>query len=114
MSQAQPHRRYKLAAALAVLLALYVTVFATQTHNRFDLPTWIDLTEWPATLLFLASAVAAWKRLERPAALACFAGLFAFFFAQGRFLFEVPLAFVLTSTGTLGCLWLLPVTWKVR
>ena len=107
--------RYTLAAAfLAVLLSLYVTAFATQTHNRFDLPTWIDLTEWPATLLFLTAAILAIKRLERPAALACFAALFAFFFAHGRFLFEVPLAFVLTSSGTLGFLWALPVTWKVR
>lgn len=114
MSDGTPKRRYILAAALAALLSVYVTTFATQTHNRFDLPTWIDLTEWPATLLFLAAAVAAWKRLERPAALACFAALFAFFFAQGRFLFEVPLAFVVTSAATLGFLWLLPVTWKVR
>ena len=106
--------RYRAAALLAALLALYVTVFARQTHNLFDLPTFIDLTEWPATLLYLAAAWAAIRRREKIAALALVLALFAFLIAQARWMFNVPLGFALTIATSLAFLLILPVTWKPR
>ena len=106
--------RFPAAAVLALLLALYATLFARQTHNTFDLPTWIDLTEWPATLLYLAAAVAAWARLERVAALALVAAMLAFLAAQSAHLFTVPLGFALVIAASLAFLLILPTTWKPR
>lgn len=107
-------QRYSLAAALAALLAAYATAFARQTHNRFDLPTWIDLTEWPATLLFLAAAWAAFRRLPRRAALFLVTGMLAFFAAQSTWLFQAPLGFILVTCASLGFLFLLPPVWERR
>lgn len=106
--------RYAVAAAIALALAAYVTAFALQTHNRFDLPTGIDVTEWPATLAFLIAAVAAWRRAERPAALAVVVALLCFVAAQGRFLFDLPLAFLLVGLSSFAFLLILPVTWRAR
>lgn len=106
--------RYSGAALLAGGLALYATIFARQTHNTFDLPTWIDLTEWPATLLYLAAAVSAWQRLERVAALALVAAMLAFFGAQSAWMFSVPLGFAMVAIASLGFLLILPTTWKPR
>lgn len=103
--------RHTLAAAIALALALYATVFARQTHNTFDLPTWIDVTEWPVTLLFLAAAWAAWKRVPRRAALMLVTGMVAFFAVQHRFLFDVPLGFVLVTCLSFGFLLTLPSAW---
>lgn len=106
--------RFGAAGLLAAGLALYATIFARQTHDLFDLPTWIDLTEWPATLLFLAAAWAAFRRLPRRAALYLVSGMLAFFAAQSRFIFDVPLGFILVATGSLSFLFLLPAVWERR
>lgn len=110
----KPGTRYAAAAGLAAAIALYATLFARQTHNRFDLPTWIDLTEWPATLLYLAAAVAAWAKLERVAALALVAAMLAFLAAQSAHLFTVPLGFALVIAASLAFLLILPTTWRPR
>ena len=104
--------RFYAAAVLAVGLALYATVFARQTHNLFDLPTWIDVTEWPATLLFLAAAWFASRRLPRRAALYLVSGMLAFFIAQSRYIFDVPVGFVLLTCASLGFLFILPPVWE--
>ena len=106
--------RYLGAALLAGGLSLYATLFARQTHNTFDMPTWIDLTEWPATLLYLAAAVTAWARLERVAALALVAAMLAFLAAQSAYLFTVPLGFALVIAASLAFLLILPTTWRPR
>ena len=106
--------RYLAAALLAGGLSLYATLFARLTHNIFDMPTWIDLTEWPATLLYLAAAVAAWARLERVAALALVAAMLAFLAAQSAHLFTVPLGFALVVAASLAFLLILPTTWRPR
>ena len=103
-----PGYRHLLAVALALALALYVTVFARQTYNTYDLPTLIDVTEWPVTLLFLATAWAAWVRAERRAALLAVTGMLAFFGVQHRHLFEVPLGFTLVIGLTLALVFALP------
>ncbi len=100
--------RYHVAAALAAALALYVTVFARQTHDLFDRPTFIDLTEWPATLFCLAAAGAALARRAAPSAVAIVSGLIAFFAAQYAWIFEVPLAFVLSTLVVFLTLYVLP------
>jgi hypothetical protein len=104
--------RHLLAAIIALTLALYATVFARQTHNTYDLPTWIDITEWPVTLLFLAAAWAAWRRVPRRAALLLVTGMIAFLGVQGRYLFEVPLGFVLVTALSLAFLFTLPSAWE--
>lgn len=106
--------RFPVAAALALLLAIYATAFARQTHNLFDLPTFIDLTEWPATLLYLAAAWAAYRKLPRRAALFLVSAMLAFFAAQSDWMFRVPLGFVLVAAGSLGFLFLMPATWGRR
>jgi len=106
--------RYPLASAIALLLALYATVFARQTHNDFDLPTWIDVTEWPVTLLFVAAAWAAWKRVPRRAALMLVTGMVAFFAVQHRYIFAVPIGFVLVTALSFGFLLALPSAWERR
>ncbi|MXQ09678.1 hypothetical protein GQ651_17675 [Alphaproteobacteria bacterium GH1-50] len=105
-----PGVRYAGAALTAFALAFYATVFARQTHDLFDLPTWIDLTEWPATLLFLASSFLAWVKQPRRAALAVVLGLFAFLAAQHGYIFNVPLGFVLVTVFTIAVLIVLPAS----
>lgn len=105
-----PGARYIGATLLAVALALYATVFARQTHDLFDLPTWIDLSEWPATILFGFAAFAAWTEQPRRAALAVVAGLLAFIAAQHSYIFQVPLGFVLITVLTLAVLFSLPAS----
>ncbi len=105
-----PGARYIGATALAVALALYATIFARQTHDLFDLPTWIDLSEWPATLLFGYAAYGAWTEQPRRAALAVVIGLFAFLAAQQSYIFQVPLGFVLITVLTLATLFTLPAS----
>ena len=105
-----PGVRYAGAALSALALAIYCTVFARQTHDLFDLPTWIDLTEWPATLLFLGTAWLAWTRQPRRAALAVVLGLFAFMAAQHMYVFRVPLGFVLVTVLTVFVLLVLPAS----
>ncbi|MEL7462344.1 MAG: hypothetical protein AAFX45_10665 [Pseudomonadota bacterium] len=100
--------RYRLAATLALALAGYVTVFAAQTHTRFDLPTWLDLTEWPATLFYLAAAWLAFRIHPRRAAVAAVAALLAFYAAQYHLLFQVPLGFILATAATLVILLTMP------
>ena len=100
--------RHRLAAGIAALLTLYVTIFAAQTHTWIDLPTWLDLTEWPATLLYLAAAWYAWTLRARAAAIFSVAALFAFFAAQAQHLFAVPLGFILATTATLVILLMMP------
>jgi hypothetical protein len=102
------------AAALAALLALYATVFARQTHNHIDLPTFIDLTEWPATLLYFAAGWAALRRLPRRAALYLVSAMLAFFAAQSAWIFEVPLGFVSVASLSLAFLFILPARWEPR
>lgn len=106
--------RYPAAALLALLLALFATIFARQTHNLYDLPTYIDLTEWPATLLYLAAALAAFRRREKMAALALVMAMMAFLAAQSKWLFDVPLGFTLLIAASLSFLLILPTTWKPR
>ena len=109
-----PPLRYAAASGIALGLALFATAFARGSHNTYDLPSWIDVTEWPSVLLFVAAAWAAWDRRERLAAGLVMAALVAFYWVQGRFLFSVPLGFVVLTLGTLGFLFVLPTTWKVR
>ena len=106
--------RYTAAALIAAALAVFVFTFATQTHNAYDLPTYIDISEWPAVLLYLASGWLAWQRREQLAAGAHVAALLTFLFAQARFLFALPLAFALVFAGALAFLLVLPVTWKPK
>ncbi|NND41376.1 MAG: hypothetical protein HKO04_04780 [Silicimonas sp.] len=106
--------RYRAAAALAFLLAVYVTAFARQTHHIFDLPTFIDLTEWPATLFYLAAAWAAFRRLPRRAALYLVSAMLAFFAAQSAWMFKVPLGFIMVAAASLGFLFILPAKWEKR
>jgi hypothetical protein len=108
MKESTRNIRFYAAAALNLGLAAYVTAFSRQTHDLYDLPTFIDLTEWPATLLFLAAAWFAWSASPRAVTLLVVAGLFAFFAAHARFLFSVPLGFVLVTLGTLAVLALVP------
>lgn len=103
-----PAWRHPLAAVVALLLAVYATVFARQTHDTFDLPTWIDVTEWPVTFLFLAAAWAAWRRVPRRAALMLVTGMVAFFAVHHRYLFDVPLGFVLVTCLSFSFLIALP------
>ena len=105
-----PGVRYIGATLSALALAVYATIFARVTHDLFDLPTWIDLTEWPATLLFLATAYFAWTQQPRRAALVVVIGLFAFITAQHAYIFRVPLGFVLVTILTLGTLLVLPAS----
>ena len=109
-----PGPRYALAAALALALSLFATAFARASHNFYDLPSYIDLTEWPATLLMLAAGWAAWEARERLAALLMVLGLLAFYAAQMRFLFQVPMGFGVVTAGALIFLFVLPVTWRPR
>ena len=106
--------RYHAAAIIAALQAAFVFAFATQTHNAYDLPTYIDISEWPAVLLYLAAGWLAVRRREQLAALALICALLAFFAAEARFLFTTPLAFVLVTAGAVAFLTVLPVTWKPR
>ena len=106
--------RYLLASLTALTLSIYVTIFAAQTHTTYDLPTWLDLTEWPATLLALAAAVFAHLRREQLAALAIVAALMAFLASQARYIFELPIAFLIVTILTVAFLTILPVTWKPR
>ena len=92
------------ASALALGLAFFATAFARASWNVYDLPTYIDLTEWPATLLFVAAAWAAWERRERTAAWLMVGALVAFFAAQSRFLFQVPMGFGVVGAGALAFL----------
>ena len=105
-----PGRRYIGATAIAVALAVYATVFARQTHDMFDLPTFIDLTEWPATLLFVFAAWQAWIERPRRAALALVSGMLAFLAAQHGYIFSVPLGFVLVTLLTLAFLLMMPAS----
>ena len=111
----QPKKaRYLAAALLAGGVSVYATLFARQTHDTFDLPTWIDLTEWPATLLYVTAAATAWARLERVAALAGVAAMLAFLAAQSAHLFTVPLGFASVIAASLAFLLILPTTWRPR
>ena len=105
-----PGVRYIGATAIAVALAIYATMFARQTHDMFDLPTYIDLTEWPATLLFLFAAWQAWIERPRRAALALVIGMFAFLAAQSGYIFAVPMGFVLVTVLTLAFLLMMPAS----
>ena len=105
-----PGRRYIGATAIAVVLAIYATVFARQTYDLFDLPTFIDLTEWPATLAFLTAGWLAWIENPRRAAMVLVLGLFAFLGAQHMYLFRVPMGFVLVTVLTLAFLMVLPAS----
>ena len=109
-----PPRRYVAAAGIALVLALFATAFARGSHNVTDLPSYIDVTEWPSVLFFVAAGWAAWNRRERLAAALAMAALVAFYAVQGRFLFSVPLGFAVPSLGTLAFLLVLPTTWKAR
>ncbi|MDJ1009607.1 MAG: hypothetical protein QNJ13_17480 [Paracoccaceae bacterium] len=102
--------RHRLAAAVAGVMALYVTTFARQTHHWIDLPTWIDLSEWPATLFYLGAAWAAWAIRARLAAILSVGALLAFYAAQSQHLFAVPLGFFLVTAATLAILLLMPAT----
>ena len=106
--------RYTAAALIAAALAAFVFTFATQTHNAYDLPTFIDISEWPAVLLYLAAGYMAHLRHEQFGALLIVLAMIAFFAAEARFLFSVPLAFVVVVSGSLGFLVVLPVTWKPK
>ena len=110
----QGSKRYPAAAFVALLLAIYATIFAFQTHNHFDLPTGIDLTEWPATLLYLASAWAAVRRFPRRAALFIVLAMLAFFAAHSDWMFQVPLGFGLITAASLGFLVILPPEWGTQ
>lgn len=105
-----PGRRYIGATAIAVVLAIYATAFARQTHDLLDWPTFIDVTEWPATLLFLFAAWQAWTERPRRAALALVIGMFAFMAAQHGYLFRVPMGFVLVTVLTLAFLVMMPAS----
>ena len=85
-----------------------------RAEAAYDLPTYIDISEWPAVLLYLAAGYLAWTRAEQLTALLLVLAMIAFFAAHARFLFTVPLAFVLIVGGTLTCLTVLPVTWKPK
>lgn len=102
--------KYRVAAALALALALYVTVFARQTTNWVDLPTFIDLSEWPATLGYFGAAWAASAGRARLAAVLTVASLLAFFLAQSQHLFAVPLGFSLVTALSLAILLVMPAT----
>ncbi len=106
--------RYLAATALAVALAAYATIFARQTHNHFDLPTFIDPLEWAVTLFFLAAAVTAYRQREQLAALLMVAALFMFYAVQADWLFRVPLGFAAVTVFALLFLIVLPVTWKPK
>ncbi len=105
-----PSVRYVGATAIAVVLAAYTTAFARMTHDLFDLPTFIDLTEWPATLLFLLAAWQAWTVQPRRAALVMVIAMFAFIAAQHTYLFQVPMGFVVITVLTLGFLLMMPAS----
>lgn len=109
-----PPRRYAIAAGIALALALFATAFARGSHNTYDLPSYIDVTEWPSVLLFVAAGWAAWDRRERLAAGLVMAALVAFYWVQGLYLFSVPLGFAALTLGTLAFLFVLPTTWKAR
>ena len=102
------------ATAIAVALAVYTTAFARHTHDHFDLPIFIDVTEWPATLLFIFAAWQAWIERPRRAALALVLGMFAFLAAQSGYIFSVPLGFVLVTVLTLGFLLMMPASLRGR
>ena len=106
--------RYLAAAALASGLALFATIFARQTHNHLDLPTFIDPLEWATTLLFLAAAITAFRQSERLAALLMVTALFVFYAVQVDWLFRVPLGFATVTVLALLFLIVLPVTWKPK
>ena len=105
-----PDVRYVGATAIAVVLAVYATVFSWKTHDLFDLPTFIDLTEWPATLLFLLAAWQAWTVQPRRAAFVMVIAMFAFMAAQHTYLFHVPMGFVVVTVLTLGFLIMMPAS----
>ncbi|MEM9971145.1 MAG: hypothetical protein AAF762_08605 [Pseudomonadota bacterium] len=109
-----PAPRYLTASALAVTLALFATVFARQTHNHLDMPTFLDPLEWVSTLLFLIAGWAAYQRREQLAALLMVAALFTFYGVQAAWLFRVPLGFGVLTAGALLFLFILPVTWKPK
>ncbi len=90
---------------------VYATVFARQTHNVVDLPTWIDVTEWPVTLLYAAASGLAIVEMARASAFAMVAGTVAFFAAQSDHFFTVPLAFMLVTLVTLAFIFILPSRW---
>ena len=105
-----PGGRYIGVTVIAVALAVYATVFARQAHDLFDLPAFTDVTEWPATLLFLFAAWQAWIERPRRAALAFVVGIFAFLAAQSGYIFAVPLGFVLVTVLTLALVLMMPAT----
>ena len=100
--------RYRLAAAFAVALVIYVTIFARSTTNFIDLPTWIDVTEWPISLIFAATAWFAWFERGKIAAALSVVGLLGFFAAQSQHFFDVPLGFLFVTIVTLGILLTMP------
>ncbi len=106
--------RYIAAAALALGLALFATIFARQTHNHLDLPTFLDPLEWATTFLFLAAGWAAWVKREQLAALFMVTALFVFYAVQVDWLFRVPLGFATVTVFALLFLIVLPVTWKPK
>ena len=109
-----PGPRYATAAALAVALALFSTIFARHTHNHVDLPTYIDPFEWIVTLLFLIAGWCAWEKREQLAAVFVVAALFLFYGVQVDWLFRVPLGFAVLTASALAFLFILPVTWKPK
>lgn len=104
--------RYRLGAAVALGLTVYATVFARQTHNFVDLPTWIDVTEWPVTLLYAGAALLSLIGRPRASAFALVAGTVGFFAAQSDHFFAVPLAFMLVTVVTLAFIFILPSEWE--
>ena len=110
----QAPTRYVAASVIAVAVALYATIFARQTHNHIDLPTYIDPLEWAVTLLFLVAGWAAWQRREQLAAVFMVAALFLFYGVQVDWLFRVPLGFGVITVAALLFLFVLPVTWKPK
>lgn len=109
---AAPNWRYLAAVFVALASAFFVTVFARQTHDDYDLGLWIDATEWPVTLLFVASAWFAWSAEPRRAALATVAGLVAFYVVQWRHVFDVPLGFGVVTLLALAVILIMPPKWE--
>ena len=106
--------RYTAAAILALLLAVYATIFARQTYNHIDAPIILAHEEWLTALLFVGAAWAAWQKREQLAAVFIVSALFLFYAVQADWLFRVPLGFGLITVGALTFLFTLPVTWKPK
>lgn len=104
--------RFRLAAVLAVILALYAAVFGRQTILfRNDLATGILGIEWlefAPIVAFLVTAVAALRHRARAAAVAVVTGLIGFYTIHWQHAFTVPLGFMLVTLSTLTVLFLMP------